>query len=408
MKYMKARSTIPVRSRRLLLAGAMALAALHGAAQSGKPTLFLISNSHLDTQWNWDVKTTINDYVHKTMTENMALMDKYPAFLLNYEGAIKYMWMKEYYPAEFERLKSYVASGRWHVSGMSVDAGDVMVSSAESILHSMLYAHRFYRQEFGVRGGRDIMLPDCFGFSYALPALARHAGVRGFHTAKLAWGSASYDRLAPFGVWQGVDGSQIYAIYKPGAYDAHEEFNKDMTTDQETLERARANASAYGVPAVFRYVGPRSDHGGGLQDRQGSTGENTPYWLDLSARKQDGDLNVVLATASTRCGTASSPCAPTAWAATPAGGCSSGGTGRRSCWPMPPRRPPRSPTGWEPGPTPPRSCATRGCACSGSSTTTVSRAPRYSLPTTSHTTSTTWPTSSLPRNCWPRQVPQAR
>ena len=296
MKYMKARSTIPVRSRRLLLAGAMALAALHGAAQSGKPTLFLISNSHLDTQWNWDVKTTINDYVHKTMTENMALMDKYPAFLLNYEGAIKYMWMKEYYPAEFERLKSYVASGRWHVSGMSVDAGDVMVSSAESILHSMLYAHRFYRQEFGVRGGRDIMLPDCFGFSYALPALARHAGVRGFHTAKLAWGSASYDRLAPFGVWQGVDGSQIYAIYKPGAYDAHEEFNKDMTTDQETLERARANASAYGVPAVFRYVGPRSDHGGGLQDRQGSTGENTPYWLDLSARKQDGDLSVVLAT----------------------------------------------------------------------------------------------------------------
>ena len=296
MKYMKKRNIISHCPRRLLLAGALALGALHSTAQDSKPTLFLISNSHLDTQWNWDVKTTINDYVHKTMTENMALMDKYPAFALNYEGAIKYMWMKEYYPTEFEKLRSYVSSGRWHVSGMSVDASDVMVSSAESILHSMLYANRFYQQEFGVRGGYDIMLPDCFGFSYALPTLARHAGIKGFHTAKLAWGSASYDRLAPFGVWQGVDGSQIYAIYKPGAYDSHEEFNKDMTTDQKTLEKARANAAAYGVPAVFRYVGPRSDHGGGLQDRSGSTGENTPYWLNLSAQKQDGDLRVVLAT----------------------------------------------------------------------------------------------------------------
>lgn len=296
MKYMRTRNIISHCPRRLLLAGALALGALHSTAQDSKPTLFLISNSHLDTQWNWDVKTTINDYVHKTMTENMALMDKYPAFAFNYEGAIKYMWMKEYYPTEFEKLRSYVSSGRWHVSGMSVDASDVMVSSAESILHSMLYANRFYQQEFGVRGGYDIMLPDCFGFSYALPTLARHAGIRGFHTAKLAWGAASYDRLAPFGVWQGVDGSQIYAIYKPGAYDSHEEFNKDMTTDQKTLEKARANAAAYGVPAVFRYVGPRSDHGGGLQDKAGSTGENTPYWLNLSAQKQDGDLRVVLAT----------------------------------------------------------------------------------------------------------------
>ena len=284
------------RIRILLLAAASGTPFLQGTAQDMKPTLFLISDTHLDTQWNWNVKTTINDYIYKTMTENMALMDKYPSFLLNYEGAIKYMWMKEYYPAEFERLKSYVASGQWHVSGLSVDANDVMISSAESILRNMLYANHFYMKEFGVRGGYDIMLPDCFGFSYALPSLARHAGIKGIHTAKLAWGAAAYNSLAPFGIWQGVDGSQIYGIYKPGAYDSHEEFNKDMTTDASTLSKAKANASAYGVPAVFRYVGPRSDRGGGLKDNAGSTGENTPYWLNFSAQKEDGDLRVVLAT----------------------------------------------------------------------------------------------------------------
>ena len=265
-------------------------------AQQDDKTLFLISNTHLDTQWNWDVKTTISQYVKSTLADNMARMDKYPEFRLNYEGAIKYMWMKEYYPAEFEKLKTYVRSGQWHVSGMSVDATDVMMSSAESILHSMLYANRFYQREFGVRGGYDVMLPDCFGFSYALPTLMRHAGQKGFHTAKLAWGSSIYDKLPPFGIWQGVDGSQVYALYKPGAYDAHEEFNKDLTGDEATLKTISQNLTAYGIPATARYVGPRSDRGGALQDKAGTDGENTPYWLNYNAAKQDGQVKVRLTT----------------------------------------------------------------------------------------------------------------
>ena len=265
-------------------------------SQADKETLFLISNTHLDTQWNWDVKTTINEYIKNTLTQNMALMDKYPNFMLNYEGAIKYMWMKEYYPTEFENLKQYVARGQWHVSGMSIDATDVMMSSAESILHSMLYANKFYQREFGVRGGYDIMLPDCFGFSYSLPSLAKHAGIKGFHSQKLSWGSSAYDNLPPFGIWQGVDGSQIYAIHKPGAYDSHEEYNKDLTSDEETLKKIRDNYTNYGVAARIRYVGPRGDRGGGMQDNPDKEGENTPYWLNYNVGKTDGAIQVKLAT----------------------------------------------------------------------------------------------------------------
>ena len=257
-------------------------------------TFFLISDTHLDTQWNWDVKTTISQYVKNTLVDNMALMDKYPSFHLNYEGAIKYMWMKEYYPAEFEKLKGYIRSGQWHVSGMSVDANDVMMSSAESILHSMLYANRFYRQEFGVRGGYDVMLPDCFGFSYALPSLMRHAGQKGFHTAKLGWGSAAYDKLPHFGVWQGVDGSKVYAIYKPGAYDTHEDWNKDLTNDADILSKINTNISESGVPVAVKYVGPRGDRGGALQDDPDDDGENTPYWLSYNVQKKEGAVKVRL------------------------------------------------------------------------------------------------------------------
>ena len=278
--------------RKYLLLLFMGCTMLYG--QANKETLFLISNTHLDTQWNWDVKTTINEYIKNVLTQNMALMDKYPHFMLNYEGAVKYMWMKEYYPTEFEKIKEYIARGQWHVSGMSLDATDVMMSSAESILHSMLYANKFYQREFGVRGGYDIMLPDCFGFSYALPSLAKHAGIKGFHTAKLGWGAAAYDGLPPFGIWQGVDGCQIYAVYKPGAYDAHEDFNKDLTSDADILKKIQQNYNNYGIAAHFRYVGPRGDRGGGLQDNPDKAGENTPYWLNYNAGKTDGQIQVKL------------------------------------------------------------------------------------------------------------------
>ena len=280
---------------RKLSAAALLLCSVGLCRAEDDKTFFLISNTHLDTQWNWDVKTTISQYVKNTLVDNMKLMDKYPDFRLNYEGAIKYMWMKEYYPAEFEQLKGYVQSGQWHVSGMSVDASDVMMSSAESILHSMLYANRFYKKEFGVRGGYDVMLPDCFGFSYALPSLMRHAGQKGFHSAKLAWGSAAYDKLPHFGVWQGVDGSKVYAIYKPGAYDVHEDWNKDLTNDADILSKINTNISESGIPVAVKYVGPRGDRGGALQDNPDKEGENTPYWLCQNVQKQDGQIKVRLA-----------------------------------------------------------------------------------------------------------------
>ena len=94
--------------RRLGMAAAVLAVSSQLAAWGDEPTLFFISNSHLDTQWNWDVRTTINQYIKNTMTENFGLMDKYPNFMLNFEGSIRYKWMKEYYPDEYARLKKYI------------------------------------------------------------------------------------------------------------------------------------------------------------------------------------------------------------------------------------------------------------------------------------------------------------
>lgn len=263
-----------------------------GQAEENK--CIFISTSHLDTQWNWNARTTIGEYILNTMNQNFSLFEKYPDFQFNFEAAIHYMWMKEYYPQEYEKLKKYIAEGRWHISGGSVDANDVMLPSAESIIRNFLYGQSYYKKEFGHKGGSDVMLPDCFGFPYSLPTLAKHCGATGFHTQKLSWGSAyDYKSLPPFGIWKGVDGSEIYAVFKGEAYDAHKEYNKDMSKDASMLKITNDNYKNYGLATAFRYVGPMGDRGGGLEDNPSEEGENTPYWLQQSMNS-NGPVKVAM------------------------------------------------------------------------------------------------------------------
>ena len=254
--------------------------------------LFLITDSHLDTQWNWDVKTTIESYIASTLNDNFARMKAYPAFRFNFEGAQKYQWMKEYYPTQYAQLKKYVEEGRWNPAGGSWDANETMISSAESLLRNLLYGQTFYKREFGQKGGLDIMLPDCFGFPASLPSIAAHCGFIGFHTQKLSWGSAyDYASLPAFGKWRGVDGSEIYCILKPGAYDAT--FNENLAFSTSMLSDIRKNETENGLRAQFRYTGKSGDRGGALSD------ENVA-WLQKSV-DSNGPVKVQLVTPTEAC-----------------------------------------------------------------------------------------------------------
>jgi len=82
-----------------------------------KATAYMVADAHLDTQWNWDIQTTIKEYVWNTLSRNLFLLKKYPNYIFNFEGGVKYSWMKEYYPSQYEQLKALIHSGRWHVSG---------------------------------------------------------------------------------------------------------------------------------------------------------------------------------------------------------------------------------------------------------------------------------------------------
>ncbi len=206
------------RKMKMLLAASAALLLIElpaASARTGdpeKPTAYLVADAHLDTQWNWDVQTTIREYVWNTLNQNLFLLKKYPRYVFNFEGGVKYSWMKEYYPREYEELKEFVRTGRWHISGASWDATDALVPSPESAIRNILLGQEFYRSEFGVES-TDIFLPDCFGFGWTLPTIARHCGLIGFSSQKLQWRSLPFHdgEKYPFtvGLWKGIDGAEI-------------------------------------------------------------------------------------------------------------------------------------------------------------------------------------------------------
>jgi alpha-mannosidase len=250
------------------------------------PTLYVVPYAHLDTQWRWEFPQTISEYLLKTMRVNFDLIDKYPHYVFNWTGANRYRLMKEYFPPDYERVKKYVAAGRWYPAGSSMEEGDVNMPSAEAIIRQVLYGNTYFRKEFG-KASAEFMLPDCFGFPASLPSLLAHAGVKGFSTQKLSSGWQPAPKVGgpdspeqspmgiPFnvGIWEGPDGETILAALNPGGYGSN--ISTDLSKEpapgggrggeQDWVKRVQLDGDVTGVYADYKYVGT-GDTGGAAQE----------------------------------------------------------------------------------------------------------------------------------------------
>ena len=233
-------------------------------------TLYLVGYAHLDTQWRWSYPQVIREFIPNTMHNNFRLFEKYPDYVFNFSGSRRYEFMKEYYPDDYLKVKQYVKAGKWFPCGSSVDEGDANVPSAESLVRHTLYGNHFFRREFGV-ASQEFMLPDCFGFPYALPTVLAHCGIQGFSTQKLTWGSAVGIPF-PVGVWQGPDGRGVVAALDPGSYAAG--FSEDLSQNTSWLARIQNTGKQSGAFVDYHYYG--------TGDRGGAPDENSVGWMEKS------------------------------------------------------------------------------------------------------------------------------
>jgi len=248
---------------------------------SQEKTLYVVGYAHLDTQWNWDYTQTINKNIPKTLYDNFALFDKYPDYVFTFSGVTRYAMMKEYYPAEYEKVKSLIAAGRWHVGGSSVDENDCNIPSPESEVRQFLYGNRYFQREFG-KTSVDCLLPDSFGFQGFLPTLWSYCGLKGFSTTKLTWGSAVG---IPFNIgrWIGPDGNSVVCALNPGPYGGL--ITSRLDTDSKWVDRVNENGLKYAVFADYHYYG--------IGDQGGSPREASVKMLVENLHNSDAKIKVI-------------------------------------------------------------------------------------------------------------------
>ena len=251
---------------------------------SRKKKIYTVATAHLDTVWSWDFETTVSKYIYNTLVDNFRLFEKYPTYTFSFEGTYRYELMEEYYPELFEKMKEYVKKGRWNVCGSSFENGDVNVPSPEALFRNILFGNSYFEEKFGKRSV-DIYLPDCFGFGWTLPSIAKHANLMGFTTQKLAWGSA-YGIPFDIGRWKGVDGEEIYASVNPHDY----YFTLTKLRNWDFVQNKLKDNEKYGLDMTYIFHG--------IGDRGGAPKEKSVKFVEEEIKKNgQSDIEVIAASA---------------------------------------------------------------------------------------------------------------
>ncbi len=171
-----------------------------------------IGHSHLDLLFLWPQRETPRKCA-RTLSTVMKMMDRFPEYKFTLSQVPVYVWLKEQYPALYEKMCRRIREGRLEVVGALYIECDTNLPSGESLVRQLLYGKRFFQQEFGL----DMQvgfLPDVFGYSAALPQLFVKAGVPYFTTNKLSMNDTNRFPRYTFW-WQGMDGTRILTHMLP-------------------------------------------------------------------------------------------------------------------------------------------------------------------------------------------------
>ncbi|SIQ86603.1 alpha-mannosidase [Rhizobium sp. RU35A] len=168
----------------------------------------LTGHAHIDLAWLWPYGETRRK-MRRTFHTALSLMEGSSDFRFNQSTAHYYAQLEEDDPALLARIVERVKAGQWEVLGGCWVEPDTNMPTGESLARQILYGQRYFEKTFGARHS-ICWLPDCFGFSGALPQLLVQGGMKSFFTIKVNW-SESNRIPADLFWWEGLDGSRVLA-----------------------------------------------------------------------------------------------------------------------------------------------------------------------------------------------------
>lgn len=171
-----------------------------------KPRVTGIGHAHIDMAWLWRLAHT-REKAARTFATVLHLMRQYPDYRFMHSSPQLYKFLKEDYPDIFQQVKSKIAQEEWEITGGMWVEADTNLPGGESLVRQFLLGLRFMRQEFGVES-LTLWLPDVFGYSAALPQIARKSGIQYFLTSKVSWSQFNHFPYDTFN-WRGIDGTEL-------------------------------------------------------------------------------------------------------------------------------------------------------------------------------------------------------
>ncbi|HVY19720.1 MAG TPA: glycoside hydrolase family 38 C-terminal domain-containing protein [Bauldia sp.] len=168
----------------------------------------LTGHAHIDLAWLWPYDETRRK-MRRTFHTALSLIEQSRDFRFNQSTAHYYAEMEKDDPALFKAIVAKAKAGNWEtVGGLWVEP-DSNMPTGESLVRQVLYGQRYFERVFGQRH-TICWLPDCFGFSGALPQILNQGGINSFFTIKVNWSETNrfpYDLFW----WEGLDGSRVLA-----------------------------------------------------------------------------------------------------------------------------------------------------------------------------------------------------
>ena len=243
-------------------AGESILMPLRDAAK--KYTIYCIGHAHIDMNWMWPWQETVAATNDSFSTVDR-LMDEFPAFKFSQSQASIYHLVKTYTPWLYERVKQRVKEGRWEITANHWVEGDKNMFSGESICRQILYAKRFFREEFGLPYDSIVIdwEPDTFGHPQTVPTIVSAAGIKRYYFCRTGPGPHIF-------WWQGKDGSRVLAFD-----DRRKWYNNRLDTG---ITRHLFEWEAETGLKDYMLVYGIGDHGGGPTRQDLRMGEKMNTW----------------------------------------------------------------------------------------------------------------------------------
>lgn len=173
-----------------------------------KRTMHMIGCAHLDAVWFWPWTEGMSE-IKSTFKAALDRLEEYPDFIFTCSSAAYYEWLEEAFPELFAKIQTYVAEGRWIITGGQYVQPDLNIPCGESLARHSLYAQRYYLEKFGkcCDVGYNV---DSFGHSGMLPQLLRQSGMRGYIFSRPR---PNENEQIPYEfTWESADGSQVTGV----------------------------------------------------------------------------------------------------------------------------------------------------------------------------------------------------